>query len=72
MSRYFFHVMDGHFCHDAEGVECADMAAVRQAAVSSAGAMLRDMGDADGASDWQMVVASETGQVVLKLGFTVR
>lgn len=44
----FFQVMDGLFCFNSVGVESADIATVRHERVSAAGAMLRDIADAEG------------------------
>lgn len=45
MPRYFFHIMDGTAFIDTEGVELADIAAVRRMATTTAGQMLEQIGD---------------------------
>lgn len=42
MSRFFFHVVNGEFMPDTEGMECADGDRVKSAAVKLAGDVLRD------------------------------
>ena len=44
MSRFFFHVINGDFIPDNEGMECRDAAEVKARAVEIAGAMLKDQG----------------------------
>ena len=42
MPRYYFHVIDGKLLIDDEGTECANSAVVREEAIATAGAMLKD------------------------------
>ena len=44
MPRFFFHVVNGEFMPDTEGMECADGDKVKSAAVKFAGDVLRDQG----------------------------
>lgn len=72
MPLYFFNVIDGEFLVDAEGTRCADMIAVRDQAITTAGAILRDKGGAyPQGREWQMHVSDENKKIVLKLRFSV-
>jgi hypothetical protein len=42
MARYYFHVIDGKFLVDDEGTECRGITDVREQAIATAGAILRD------------------------------
>ena len=44
MPRYYFHVVNGEFIPDSEGVECVDEDAVKAEAVRITGAMIEDQG----------------------------
>jgi hypothetical protein len=71
MPRYFFHVDDGEFIPDHEGVELPDLAAAQSEAVAASGAMLQDL---DGefwkrSSSWQMHVTDEADQLLFTLQF---
>lgn len=72
MPRYFFNVIDGQFLVDEEGTDCADMKGVRDEAIKTAGAILKD-GGAGYASglEWQMHVTNESKKTVLRLRFSV-
>lgn len=44
MPRFFFHVVNGEFLPDTDGMECVDGDRVKSAAVKLAGDVLRDQG----------------------------
>ena len=70
MSRYFFHIMNGHAILDDVGVELPDMDAVRFEAIRSSGAMLSDGKQTWKGECWQMVVVDEAGTVVFGTKFS--
>jgi hypothetical protein len=71
MPRYFFHVVDGRDIIDREGTELPGLREARAEAIRTAGAILRDEGDAFWkGEEWQMNVTDLTGQSVLKLRFS--
>jgi len=71
MGLYFFNVVDGSFLADDEGTECAGMPEVRDLAINTAGAMLKDMaGKFPKGLEWQMHVTDETKRTVLRLRFS--
>ena len=45
MARYFFHVVNGEFIPDLEGMDCKNGDAVKAEAVKIAGAMIHDQGE---------------------------
>ena len=70
MPRYFFHVVDGDFIPDAEGVECESSEQLKDQAVRITGEMLLDQG----ASIWttrhlDMFVTDENNRTHLRLSF---
>jgi hypothetical protein len=68
MSRYFFHVRDGVSDEDEEGVELADLEAVRKEAVSTAASILRDLAAEPWLTRaWALEVTDQEGQVVFRL-----
>jgi hypothetical protein len=70
MPQFYFHIVDGNFSIDPEGVDLPDMAAVRAEAIASAGSILRDAGlDGWVGEEWQMHVVNEAKVTVLKLTF---
>jgi hypothetical protein len=72
MPLYFFNVIDGEFLVDEEGADCLNMKAVRNQAITTAGAILRDKGrDYPVGEEWQMHVTDERKKTVLKLRFSV-
>jgi hypothetical protein len=72
MPRYFFNVIDGQFLVDEQGTDCADMQCVRDEAIKTAGAILRDGGVSyAGGIEWQMHVTDERKKTVLRLRFSV-
>ena len=65
MPRYFFHRTDGYVDHDNEGVELADLRAVRTEAVMFAGASLRDDPDQVwGGQDFRIEVTDAQGMLL--------
>ncbi len=72
MPRFFFHVIDGRTLVDNSGVELPDVAAARNEAIRSAGAILASEGqDNWQAGPWQMVVADENAITVLSLNIQI-
>jgi hypothetical protein len=72
MPRYFFNVIDGHFLVDEEGTDCVNMRNVRDQAITTAGAILRDSGAGfPKGLEWQMHVTDERKKTVLRLRFSV-
>jgi hypothetical protein len=70
MSRYFFHVMDGHAIVDTVGTEFATLDEARSAGVVTAGQMLAELGSSFwSGKTWTMSVADETGVVIFTLRF---
>jgi hypothetical protein len=69
MPRYFFDVFDGVHSPDPDGTELADLSAVKSEAISTAGAMLRDI-DGHLDTEWRMEVTDEGGRPVLSLRFS--
>lgn len=70
MARYYFHVINGDFFPDTEGLECASAEDVKAKAVEIAGSMLRDQG----VTLWQtgrydMFVCDEHNKTHLRLSF---
>jgi hypothetical protein len=71
MPRFYFHIVDGRFQVDSDGVELVDMAAARIEAIAAAGAILRDAGlKGWTGNEWQMHVVDEHDTTVLKLAFS--
>ena len=68
MPWYFFNVHDGHDFPEHEGIELADLVAVRTEAMRYAGEMLQD-GTTNIWTDheWELVVGDATGACVLTL-----
>ncbi|NGP18460.1 DUF6894 family protein [Devosia aurantiaca] len=70
MPRYFFHVVNGEFLPDAEGMEIDALDRVKAEAIRVAGEMIRDQGF----KLWQtgrydMYVVDEQNRTQLKLSF---
>jgi hypothetical protein len=70
MPRYYFHVINGDFFPDTEGLECTSADEVKTQAVRIAGAMLQEQG----LSLWKtgrydMFVCDEQNQTHLRLSF---
>ena len=72
MGRYFFNVYDGFQLIDDTGTELPDLQSVREEAVKTAGALLREGGHVDlwSGEEWKMVVVDEKGLEVLTLRFS--
>jgi hypothetical protein len=70
MPRYFFHIVDGSFRVDPEGMELPDIAAARVEAIAAAGEILRDSAKKWKGTEWQMHVINEDQSTVLKLVFS--
>ena len=71
MPRYFFHVRDGTYIPDDEGVELPDIAAARIAAIRATGETLRDMGSHSwNGTEWSMEVTNEAGEMMFVLHFS--
>ena len=72
MARYYFHVIDGHVLVDQDGTDCSDMDDVREQAIVTAGAMLKDLARKfPNGGEWQMHVTDEFKLTVLKLRFSL-
>jgi len=72
MPLYFFNIIDGEFLVEHEGTDCVNMKAVRNQAITTAGAILRDKGGRyPVGEEWQMHVTDERRKTVLKLRFSV-
>ena len=72
MARYFFHVIDGKFFVDEEGTECLNLTHVREQAIATAGAILKDLGGAfPSGLEWQMHVTDEEKVTLFKLRFSL-
>lgn len=72
MPRYHFHVKDGQYLADPEGVELSDLAAAREQAVSAYGEILRDSGRVfwDQKDTWHMYVTDDANQLLFTLNFS--
>jgi hypothetical protein len=70
MARYFFHVFNGKFVIDNEGVELPDLAAVRREAIRTSGQMLGSGQQSWSGDAWRMVVADEAGALVFSVSFS--
>jgi hypothetical protein len=72
MPRYFFHVVDGKFLVDDEGTECAGLSEVREQALATAGAILKDYAPRfPSGTEWQMHVTDESKTTLFKLRFSM-
>jgi hypothetical protein len=72
MPRYFFHIVDGKFLVDTDGIELPDMPAVRVEAIAAAGEILKDFATRWTGAEWQMHVTNEAEDTVLKLTFSAK
>ena len=75
--RYYFNIKDGETMFDAEGMEIADIADVRQEAVQSSADMLRGLHGAHfwTGEPWMLWVTDQPnggGNTVLTLTFAAR
>lgn len=71
MARYYFHVINGEFIPDFEGIDCKSAEDAKAEAVKIAGAMIEDQG----VKFWKtarydMFVCDENQRTRLKLSFT--
>lgn len=70
MPRFFFHVINGDFYPDNEGIECAKPEDVKANAVHIAGEMLKDQGlDLWRTQHYDMFVCDEQNKTHLRLTF---
>ena len=71
MPRFFFHVQDGAFLSDTEGVDLGDLDAVRDHAITAIRRSISD-GALKGAdrTHWTMIVADEAGVTQLVVPFS--
>jgi hypothetical protein len=74
MSLYFFHVRDGVDLPDLVGTECADLMEAQSLAISTCGAMIKELGKEfwDAPEDWQMNVTDAAGAAQFTLRFSPR
>ena len=73
MPLYFFHTRNGGDYDDDDGTHFADDTAARAEAITTAGAVLKDLGaDFWAGEDWSMRVLSETGRIVCELLLTAK
>lgn len=72
MSRYYFHVVNGEFIPDPDGVECANDEAAKAEAVRITGAMIEDQGiELWNTKRFDMFVCDEKNQTRFKLSFAL-
>ena len=72
MPRYYFHVVNGEFVPDREGLECSTLDEAKKQAVIIAGGMLKDQAlKVWKTRHYYMFVADEQNQTCLKLAFDV-
>lgn len=70
MPWFFFHVINGEFIPDANGIECQTGEDVKRRAVKIAGEMLRDQGyQLWNTGRYDMYVVDEKNKTQLKLSF---
>jgi hypothetical protein len=72
MPKFFFHVVNGDFIPDTQGIKCKHLDEAKSQAVRVAGEMLRDQGLALWRTrHYDMFVCDEANKTRLKLSFTV-
>ena len=72
MARYFFHIIDGKFLIDEEGTECVGLPQVREQALATAGALLKDLApEFPSGMEWQMHVIDENKVTMFKIRFSM-
>lgn len=70
MTRFFFHVINGEFIPDADGLECATPEEVKDQAVRIAGEMLKDLGlQLWRTGHYDMFVCDDKNRTHLRLSF---
>ncbi|HEY8575567.1 MAG TPA: hypothetical protein VIL88_04420 [Devosia sp.] len=70
MARFFFHIVDGQFVPDTNGIECSTQAQVKNQAVRIAGEMIKDLGsEVWGTSRLDLFVCDDQNNTHLKLSF---
>lgn len=71
MPRYYFHVTEGlAMLPDELGTELPDLAAVRSAAITACGEMLKDIdGQLPRSGEWRMDVTDEAGTRIMTFRF---
>ena len=71
MPRFYFHVYDGEYFHDHEGLLLQDLAEARTQAIVTSGEMLKEHGRKLWTGEmWTMVVMDENGKSVSELRFS--
>jgi hypothetical protein len=71
MPRFFFHVVNGEFMPDHDGMECPTLDDVKAQAVRAAGEMIHEQGlSVWTTGHWDMFVCDEQNKTHLKLAFT--
>ncbi|HEX8192036.1 MAG TPA: hypothetical protein VF552_03985 [Allosphingosinicella sp.] len=71
MTRYFFHIEDGHAAQDDEGIEFATLAEAKCEAVKLAGQHICDAaGTFWDTQEWLLTTTDETGLTLFALQFT--
>ena len=72
MSRYYFHVVNGEFIPDTDGLECANEDEVKAEAVRITGAMIEDQGiELWNTRRFDMFVCDDKNQTRFKLSFAI-
>jgi len=68
--RYFFHIQDGKDIPDREGTLLADNKAARIEAITTGGAILKDLASYWDGTEWRMNVTDEAGTTLFRLRFS--
>jgi len=71
MPRYYFDVLDHQLFKDDEGLEFADLAAVRAAALRSLPDMARSFADVEDGREVSITVRNEAGRPILEAMLTI-
>ncbi|TPI32628.1 hypothetical protein FJ414_21380 [Mesorhizobium sp. B3-1-6] len=74
MTRYYFHVDNGTFVPDPEGVDLPDLDAARQEAVRTAGEMINDSKQSfwEHMTPWIMNVTDDENHLLFTLQFAAK
>ncbi|TPI13027.1 hypothetical protein FJW06_15330 [Mesorhizobium sp. B4-1-3] len=74
MTRYFFHVDNGTFIPDEDGVDLPDLDAARMEAVRAAGEMINDAKQSfwDHMTPWIMNVTDDQDRLLFTLQFAAK